>query len=428
MTRGDNRSFRALVGAQFLGAFNDNLFKQLMLFLAAGYLFRDRDVQGLAFAVFALPFVLFSGLAGDLSERFSKRTIIFRMKVAEIAIMLLGVIAFATLSWTFMLVVLFLMGTQSAFFGPSKYGVIPELMPADRLLRANGVISMTTFAAILFGQALAGPLLDGFGDRLYLPAIICVAFAVAGTIIAGRMLPLAPQNPEQVIPRQPFGHLFSTMKHLAAEKGLLRFVLLNSLFWFNGGVVQQAIVSFGESRYLDIGIGEKRLLSYILVTLSLSIIAGSMMVPFISRRIGMGRTVVVGTVLMALGQLSLLGVGILFNGSGGGLFIVHAQMVVIGASGAMFVVPIQTYLQHAPAPGKKGQTFAVNNFMNFLFMFLGGIYYLVARMPALDIGPTVAQALSAVLVLSFLVFHRRLVGKITLDTARGTLPPRPRTR
>ena len=80
----DKPSFRALVGAQFLGAFNDNLFKQLMLFLAAGYLFKDRDVQGLAFAVFALPFVLFSGLAGDLSERFSKRTIIFRMNECRV--------------------------------------------------------------------------------------------------------------------------------------------------------------------------------------------------------------------------------------------------------------------------------------------------------------------------------------------------------
>lgn len=412
MTRADNRSFRALVGAQFLGAFNDNLFKQLMLFLAAGYIFKDRDVQGLAFAVFALPFVLFSGLAGDLSERFSKRTIIFRMKVAEIGIMMLGIIAFATLSWTFMLVVLFLMGTQSAFFGPSKYGVIPELMPPDRLLRANGMISMTTFAAILFGQALAGPMLDGFGNRLYLPAAICVVFAVTGTLVAGRMRALAPQNPEQTIPRHPFGHLFSTMKHLAKEKGLLRFVLLNSLFWFNGGVVQQAIVSFGEADYLDVGIGEKRLLSYVLVTLSLSIIAGSVMVPLISKRIGMGRTVIAGTILMALGQLSLLGIGTLYDRSSGGLFIVHAQMAVIGVAGAMFVVPIQTYLQHAPAPGKKGRTFAVNNFMNFLFIFLGGIYYLVARMPALDIGPTVAQAVSALLVLAFLVLNRRLVSQM----------------
>jgi len=232
----DKRSFRALVGAQFLGAFNDNLFKQLLLFLAAGYIFPGRDLQGLAFAVFALPFVIFSLLAGDLSERFSKRSIIFQMKVAEILVMLLGVMAFATLNWTFMLVVLFLMGTQSAFFGPSKYGVIPELIPPEKLLRANAVVLMTTFAAILLGQALAGPMLDGFGDSLYLPAVACVLFAVVGTLVARRMRPLAPQNPDQPIPKQPFGHLISTMKHLGGRKGLMRFVVINSLFWFNGGV------------------------------------------------------------------------------------------------------------------------------------------------------------------------------------------------
>ncbi len=414
MVEENRRSFRALVGAQFLGAFNDNLFKQLMLFLAAGYLFPDRDVQGLAFAVFALPFVLFSGLAGDLSERFSKRAIVFRMKVAEIAIMGLGVIAFATLSWTFMLVVLFLMGMQSAFFGPSKYGVIPELMPAHRLLRANGIISMTTFAAILFGQALAGPLLDGFGDRLYLPALACVLFAVLGTLIAGRMTPLAPQNPAQRIPPHPFGNLFSTMKHLRGGKRILRFVLLNSFFWFNGGVIQQAIVSLGEPDYLDVGVGEKSLLSYVLVTLSISIITGSLLVPVISKRLGVGRTIITGTLLMVVGQLSLLTIGPLFDRAGGGLVITHGLMVLIGVSGAMFVVPVQTYLQHAPEPGRKGQTFAVNNFMNFLFIFGGGVYYLAARMPAFDIGPTAAQALSSLMVLGFLLLNRRLVMKMII--------------
>ena len=93
-------------------------------------------------------------------------------------------------------------------------------------------------------------------------------------------------------------------------------MVLNSLFWFNGGVVQQSIVSLGEADYLDIGIGEKRLLSYILVTLSLSIITGSLLVPFISRKLGEGRTIIAGTLLMALGQLSLLSIGSLFDRAG----------------------------------------------------------------------------------------------------------------
>jgi MFS family permease len=328
--------------------------------------------------------------------------------------MLLGVVAFVTLSWTFMLVVLFLMGLQSAFFGPSKYGVIPELVPADRLLRANGIISMTTFAAVLTGQALAGPLLDGFGDRLYLPALACVFFAAVGTLIASRMRPLAPQKPDQRIPPHPFGTLFSTIQHLRRQKGLIRFVLMNSFFWFNGSVLQQSIVSLGEPAYLDIGIGEKRLLSYVLVTLSVAIITGSLVTPIISKQLGVGRTVIAGTVLMVIGQLSLLCIGTLIDRSHGGITITHGLMALIGFSGAMFVVPIQTYLQHAPEKGFKGRTFAVNNFMNFLFMFGGGVFYLVARLPAVDIGPTAAQSVSGLAVLLFLVLNRRLISEMTI--------------
>lgn len=405
----DDRSFRALVGAQFFGAFNDNLFKQLMLFLAAGYIFKDRDVQGLAAAIFALPFVLFSGISGDLSERFSKRTIIFQMKIAEIAVMALGVVAFVSLNWTFLLLVLFLMGLQSAVFGPAKYGIIPELISSGGLLRANGVIAMTTFAAILLGQALAGPLLDSFGDRLYLPAATCVVFAVIGTAIAGRMHPTAPQNPRLSISPNPFGHMVSTIKDLRKQKGLMRFVFLYSLFWFNGSVVQQAVVSMGEPSYLNVGVGEKRLLSYILVTLSLSIIVGSLMVPTISKHLGLGRTVITGTAIMVSGQLGLLFIGTLVHRENGGLLLCHLLLGVVGFAGAMFVVPIQTYLQYAPEKGKKGQTVAVNNFMNFLFMFLGGIYYLLIRSPAVGTGPTAAQVIPGIVTLTFVLVNHRML-------------------
>lgn len=411
----DKKSFRALVSTQFLGAFNDNLFKQLMLFLAAGYLFSGRDVQGLAFAVFSLPFVLFSGIAGDLSERFSKRTIIIAMKVAEIGVMLIGIAAFALLNWAFMLVVLFLMGMQSAVFGPSKYGVIPELVPAGRLLRANGIIAMTTFLSVLLGQALAGPLLDGFGDHLYLPAVVCVLLAILGTATAWQMAPLKPQNPAQEIPPNPFGHLLSTIRTLRGQQGLFRIVLLYSLFWFNGSVIQQSVVSLGEPAYLSIGIGEKRLLSYVLVTLSLAIISGSVATPMISKRLSEGRTVFLGAGIMVLGQLLLLTIGTVFGRAGGGMIATHLIMVVIGFSGALFVVPVQTYLQHVPEPGKKGQTFAVNNFMNFLFMFFGGIYYLTVRSPLFDLGPTAAVALSGAIVLFVVWLNRHLIRNMSID-------------
>jgi MFS family permease len=133
-----NRSFVWFTTAQFLGAFNDNLFKQLVLLLAALWLFPGQDKQAIATITFALPFLLFSGIAGELSERFSKRTVIVWMKLLEVVTMLGGATALQLRSWPLLLAVLFLMGTHSAFFGPSKYGIVPEIVEAKGLMSANG--------------------------------------------------------------------------------------------------------------------------------------------------------------------------------------------------------------------------------------------------------------------------------------------------
>ena len=136
-------AFWGLNITQFLGAFNDNLFKQLVLLLCLDNVQSGRrDLQGLAMFLFAWPFIAFSGYAGFLSDRFSKRTIIVTCKVAEMGIVLLGFVGFATESLSLLLAVLCLMGVHSAFFGPSKYGILPELVRSTDLPRANGFILM----------------------------------------------------------------------------------------------------------------------------------------------------------------------------------------------------------------------------------------------------------------------------------------------
>ncbi len=152
-----DRSFWGMTITQFLGAFNDNLFKQLMLLLALKVAVADR--QPVAMLVFSAPFLLFSGFAGYLSDRYSKRWIVVLSKVAEIGAMALGLLGFFFydhVGFTGLLVVLFLMGAQSAFFGPGKYGILPEMLRKSDLPRANGLILMTTFLAIIFGTAAAG--------------------------------------------------------------------------------------------------------------------------------------------------------------------------------------------------------------------------------------------------------------------------------
>ena len=417
MHRPRPRGFNALVGAQFFGAFNDNLFKQLILILAVLVLFPGRDgLQGLAFAVFSLPFILFSGLAGDLSERYSKRSIIVWMKAAEIGVMGLGILAFMTMSWTLMLVVLGIMGVQSAFFGPSKYGVIPELVEPKRLMPANSMITMTTFLALLAGQALAGPIMDHFGPKaespaLWVPGVFCVGFAIIGLLIALRIEPLAAQKPEQRISRSPFGDVFKTIKVLRESKGLFALVLLNSFFWFNSAVLNQAVNGLSKPGYLSIPANKSTELSYLLATISIGIIIGSVLAPRLAKRLGLGKVVIIGAVGMVVLQAGMLLIGTVFTRDNGGFWVAIALLAAIGAVGALGIVSVQAYLQDAPPPGMRGQTFAVNNFLNFTFMFLAGVFYLLANL----IGPTLVQLISAVILIVYVIAIRGHIGAMRIS-------------
>ena len=385
-----NRSFHGHVGTQFFGAFNDNLFKQLILFLAARELFPGEDKQGIAAGVFALPFVLFSGVAGDLSERTSKRTIIVLMKCAEVAIMLVGAVALQRRSWMALLIVLFIMGTHSAFFGPSKYGVIPELVGKKRLLSANGVVSMTTFLSIVLGQALAGPLLDRYGQQLWVTGAWCVGIAVVGTACAMIIRPLPALRPDTTV--RPLGSLVDSVRELRSDPRVVRILILNAMFWFNGGVVQQAIVGLGGADYLAIPKHENWRLSLVLVALATSIMLGSLCVPLVARFIRIGRLIAFGAISMLACEVALA--LCVSEYQAGAYPHAVAMAAVIGYTGAFFAVPVQTFLQDAPEQGTRGKTFAVNNFLNFSFIFLAaGFYWATAK---LHIHPGFAAAASAI--------------------------------
>ncbi len=419
--------FGCLIGAQFLGAFNDNLYKQLLLFLAGLFLFPSQDKQGLAFAIFAVPFILFSGLAGDISERYSKQSVMWRMKVTEVLVMLLGALAFWSMNWHFMLFVLFLMGVQSAIFGPCKYGVIPELIGPRRLVRANGTMAMTTFMGILLGQALAGPLLDALErDEIWVVGAVCVAIAVIGTTFAMKMGPLPPTQPDLEVRLQPFAGIVSTIRRLRQVDGLLPVVLLYSFFWFNGGILQQAITGLGERGYLDIGPDEVTQLSLLLAILAVSIILGSLAVPVLARRMAIGRVALIGAVMMSAFQFLILLIGPVVSREDGGLWLARGLMVGIGFFGACFVVPIQSFLQSGPPPGMRGQTFAVNNFLNFIFLFLAGLWYLLFRggvVSELRISAAETQALGCCVLLIYLAWRWRCLLKIKIggDSAAPNL-------
>jgi acyl-[acyl-carrier-protein]-phospholipid O-acyltransferase/long-chain-fatty-acid--[acyl-carrier-protein] ligase len=382
--------------AQFFGAFNDNLFKQLILLLSITVAADGSSVdqQGTATLIFSLPFLLVTGIAGYLSDRLGKRGIIVSCKVAEIVIMALGGVAFAlysqSSSLTFLYGVLFLMGAQSGFFGPAKYGILPEMLRARDLPRANGFILMTTFVAIIFGTVVAGLLLDIFPDRPWVGSVACVGIAVLGTIASLWVRRVEPANPGLELRASAFAVPPDMLQMLRRDRPLLVAVWVSSLFWLLAGMFPAAINALGKIvLHCD-----DRLTSLLNGVVSIGIALGCVLGGVISRgkvdfrllRVGALGMIVCLAVLAipAEGDITLLqdeagvmqrvprlGESAQWLGYRWSLLLLVATGIFTG----FFAVPLQVFMQTRPPDDKKGRMIAVMNQANWVGIAISGVLY-----------------------------------------------------
>jgi MFS family permease len=403
-----DRSFWGLTTTQFWGAFNDNLFKQILLLLFVTVPVSGggtRDLQWVATLTFSLPFILFSGYAGYLSDRNAKRVVIIASKVAEIAIMALGAFLFFLYSeyqlppWLVacLAATMFLMGSQSAFFGPGKYGILPEMLRERDLPDANGIILMTTFASIILGSALAGALLRFVDQELWIAGIVCILIAVVGTATAFliRRVPAArPQLQFELgaltIPRDMRQQLFR-------DRPLLAAVIVSSVFWMAAAVVQMGVNSLGKEQ-----LQADDLWTSLLVTMiSVGIAAGSVIAGLLSRNRFNTKVLKTG----AWGLFACLVLLMLpadnpqrhFLGYYGSM----VTLVVLGAFTGMFAVPLQVFMQARPPAGMKGRMIATQNLCNWVGITISAGFYFVGGLiiDALDWPRSAMFGLTAVLML-----------------------------
>jgi MFS family permease len=416
-----DRSFWGMTATQFLGAFNDNLFKQLVLLLAVGggagaaatvgaanseAARTGPDIQSLAMFLFAAPFLLFSSYAGYVSERLSKRTVVVACKVAEIGIVLLGMAAFAWWNTTGMaglLTVLFLMGTHSAFFGPPKWGILPELFAEKDLPIANGIILMTTFLAIIFGTALAGALVDWFGvQRLWLASVACVAIAVLGTqtaVMIRCLKPASPGLPFQWSALTVPGEIIALLKR---DRELLLAMLAYCMFWLIGGIVQPSVNSLGKVQF---GLSDGPT-SFLAACMGIGIAVGCIVAGKLSQQRVNFTLVRIGAWLIVV-LLALLAI----PGPGQFNLLRHegtlVTLLLLGASAGLFAVPLQVFMQMRPPASLKGRTIATTNLANWVAIIASaGIYALfdiIVR--ALEVPRATIFGLTALLMLPVALFY-----------------------
>jgi len=326
--------------------------------------------------------------------------------VAEIGIVLLGMAAFAAwnmLGMSGLLAVLFLMGTHSAFFGPPKWGILPELFAERDLPVANGIILMTTFLAIIFGTALAGMLVDLFGvQRLWIASIACLVIAILGTQTALLVRPLKPVNP-----RLPFTWSALTVPGeivalLRRDRQLFWAMCASCMFWMIGGIVQPSVNSLGKVQF---GLKDGPT-SVLAACMGIGIAFGCAVAGKLSQhRVNFG-LVKLGAwlIVIILGILSIPGPDqfnlLRYPGT-------MAALVLLGASAGLFAVPIQVFLQTRPPETLKGRTIATTNLANWVAIIASaGIYGAFDVIVRLVHAPrAVIFALTAALMLPVALFY-----------------------
>jgi MFS family permease len=371
-------SFLGMATTQFLGAFNDNLFKQLILLLAtptavelaAG---KGTDSQSLAMVVFSVPFLLFSGIAGYLSDRISKRWVVVGAKCAEVLIMLLGFCGFwwyDLIGFHGMMVVLFLMGTHSAFFGPAKFGILPEMIrPAD-LPRANGIFLMLTFLAIIFGMAAAGYLLTYSGGRVWIGSLVCIGIAMAGVLTSLFVRHVPAAQPSLQMHPSSWGVPTEIIALLRRDRQLSWAIVVVSMFWMVAGIVASTVNALGKTQ---LGLLDKQT-SLLTTSISVGIAVGCVLGGYLSRDRVNSRVVTVG----AIGLIATLIAMALPGGENRHLLGYYGSfpvLILMGMFTGMFVVPVQVIIQSRPPRAEKGRMIATMNQCTWVGIILGSLLY-----------------------------------------------------
>ncbi|MBW7902216.1 MAG: MFS transporter [Rhodocyclaceae bacterium] len=376
--------FRPLFWTQFLGAFNDNLYKNALIVLltfqtAQWTTLRPEILANLAAGIFILPFFLFSATAGQLADKLDKARLARLVKVLEMGIMLVAAAGFALHSLALLLAALFLLGLHSTLFGPVKYAILPQHLKEEELIGGNALVEAGTFVAILVGT-LAGGLLAGAGlDPLWI-ALAGLAVAGAG-YLASRGIPAAPPPaPELRVNPNPLTETWRNIGFARENRTVFLSILGISWFWLYGALFLAQMPAYGKN---VLGGGEATV-TLLLAVFTVGIGAGSLLCERLSARqveLGLVPFGSLGLTLfgldLALASMALppptapLAVGALLAQPQ--VWRILADLMLLGVFGGFFIVPLYALVQLRSAPEHRARIIAANNIVNAAFMVAGAL-------------------------------------------------------
>ena len=380
------RRFAALFYTQFLGAFNDNVFRAALslIFVFSGLVAAETtDIfVNAAAGLFILPFFLFSATAGQLADKYEKAQLVRWIKIGEIVIALCGGLAVYSQNVYAMLAVLFLLGTQSTFFGPLKYSILPQQLSQEELIGGNAQIEMGTFVSILLGM-IVGNLVAGMSDVNLWLTVMVVGVAAVG-YLASRYIPECPPTaPDLQVSFNPWAATWEMIGTARQKPSVYLSILGISWFWLLGSAVLAQIPNFTKV-FLN---GGPTVVTLFLSVFTIAVALGSLACEKLS-----GQQIELGIVPLGAAGLSLAGIDLYFAVGGldttvqwtwltflgaDGAVRLLVDMAIIGFSGGVFIVPLYALVQSRSEESQRARMIAVNNVLNAVFMVTGAILAIV---------------------------------------------------
>ena len=426
-----SKRFLPLFVTQFLGAFNDNFFKNALLIMitykAASGLGADAAAMvNIAAGVFILPFFLFSATAGQLADKYDRAFLTRILKVVEIVLMVLAGMAVILQSWYIALFLLFMMGTQSAFFGPIKYALLPQHLRENELIAGNAYIEGATYLAILGGTILGGLLvMQPHGEAIVAGGLIVVA--VAGYLASTGIPVAAPPMPQLKVNYNFFYETWVILRDIRRQIVVFRCVLGISWFWLIGALLLSQLPMFCK----DVLHTDETVVTYFLTIFSLGIGLGSLLCNRLLRGVVQTTFVPLGALGMTvfIFDLYLAHRGLSVPAATVGLAeFIHSplcrrlsvDMLMIAVCGGIFIVPLYALMQHRADPSSMARVVAGNNIVNAVFMVAAA----VAVVGALKLGysiPHIFVGTAAINLLVGIYICRLLPDALLRSLFRGLL-------
>ncbi len=358
------RRFGPFFGVQFLGAMNDNVFKQALVILlayqTASFTTMSSDtLQNVAQALFVLPFFLFSATAGQLADKYEKSMLITVTVAIELACMALGAVGLLTQNLALLLAALFLGGVQSTLFGPVKYAILPQHLKDTEIVGGNGLVEMGTSIAILAGMIYGGWMVTQAGWGLWGVAISTMAFSAAG-IALSRFIPHSPAaDPGLRINWNPVSETWRNLRFARGNRTVFLSILGISWFWFYGSMFVTQFPNLAK----NVLHASELMVTQLLVVFSIGIGVGSLLCERLS-----GHKVEIGLVPFGSIGLTLFGIDLWLAASAADLVRTFADLFLIGLFGGFYIVPLYALIQTRSEPSRRSRIIAANNILNAVFM------------------------------------------------------------